>query len=121
MGVSLNANDLQLEQKEKPATFRRGFGESQSLPHEQHLAGALDGAVERALIVGGQPGVLAGKNTALIRDELAEQIHILVIQRIDGEIDLGLRTRGAFLHPGAFATAFAVFFEIGLTGHKKII
>jgi len=65
------------------------------LAHQEHLARAFDGAIEPALIMGGQPGVFAGKNAALIGDELLEQIDVLEIKRVDSEIDLGLGTRRA--------------------------
>ena len=65
------------------------------LLHQQHLAGALDGAIEPALVMRRQAGVFARQDAALVGHELPEQVDVLEIERVNGEIDLGLRARGA--------------------------
>jgi len=69
-----------------------------SLLHEQHLPRALDGAIEPPLVMRRQPGIFAGQNASLVRHKLAQQRNILVIQRIEREIILGLG-RGARVSP----------------------
>ena len=70
--------------------------------------------------MGRKTGVFAGENATLIRDELLEQVRVLEIERIDGEIDLGfgpgrshLRERG----PVA-STAFIRLIRASLARHK---
>jgi len=93
-----------------------------NLLHQQHLAGSLDGAIELALIMGRQTGVFAGQDSALVGDELPEQIHIFVVQGIDGEIDLGFGARRALFHRGRFAaTSFGIaLFCVGFARHKAL-
>ena len=69
-----------------------------SLLHQQHLAGALDAAVEAALVRGGQAGVLAGQDASVVGHELAEQGRVPIIEGVDGEIDLGLGPGRALFH-----------------------
>src|ERR1043165_7044775 len=82
--------------------------------HQQHLSRALDGRVEPALIVRGQAGVLARKDAPLVGDELPEQIGVLVVDGIDGEIDLRLGTDDAWL---GRARALVVLLGMSLAGH----
>jgi hypothetical protein len=70
-------------------------GKGRDLLHQQHLTGAFDRPIQLPLVMGRQAGVLARQDTALIRDELLEQIHVLEIQGIHREIDLWLWARGS--------------------------
>ena len=65
--------------------------------HQEHLAGALDGAVQAPLIVRGQASVFAREDTTLVGDKLLEQIDVLEIQSVGGEINFGLGPRRAHL------------------------
>ena len=99
---------IQSEYQGKPAKRKAQIGVSDSavskgtlrpkLLHQQHLARALDGASQPALIMRRQAGVFSGKEPALIGDELAEQIGILEIERVRGEVNLGFRSRRARFH-----------------------
>lgn len=86
--------------------------------HQQHLSSAFDGAVQLTLVVGRQPGVFAWENTALIGDELLEQVDIFKIKRIESEIDFGLGPRSPVFHR-AFATGL-IFVFVYFTWHKKL-
>jgi len=69
--------------------------------------------------MGREAGVFAGKDSALIGDKLPEEIRVLVVQGIDGEIDLGLRTRCPPLCGCAATTPFGVpFLRMGFARHK---
>ena len=56
-----------------------------------------------------QAGVFARQYPARIGDELPEQVRVLEIQGVGGEINLGLGTRGA-VFAGATAAAAPVWF-----------
>src|SRR5262249_4927163 len=90
------------------------------LLHQQHLPRALDRGVQAALVMGRQAGVLPGQDAALIGDELLEQVDVLIIQRIDREVDLGLGTNDAGLASAAAAVAVATagFVGVGFAWHR---
>jgi hypothetical protein len=89
---------LQRVQKKTPhkgAAFKMEIELLSRLLHQEHLAGAFDGAVELTLIVRGQTGVFAREDAALVGDELAEQGGVFEVEGVDGEVDLGLGPRSA--------------------------
>jgi hypothetical protein len=90
------------------------------LLHQQHLARAFDGAGQAALVMGGQAGVFAGQDAALIGHKLPEQIGVLEIQRVSGEINLGFGPGRATFHRAARTTAIR-FIGIGSAGHGYLI
>jgi hypothetical protein len=69
--------------------------ENGDLLHQQHLTGAFDRPIQAPLVVRGKAGIFAREDAPLVSDELAQQVGVLEVQRIHGEIDLGLRTRCA--------------------------
>ena len=84
------------------------------LLHQQHLPGAFDGPVQAALVVGGQTGVFAGQDAALIGHELPEQVDVLEVEGVDGEVDFGLgpgraRSRTTRVRPWSRASVGVVF------------
>jgi hypothetical protein len=83
--------------------------------HQQHLARAFDGVRQAALIMRGHSGVFARQDAALIGDILPEQIRVLEIERVLGEVNLRLRARCALFRRAAIAAL--VFFGIRLAGH----
>ena len=92
---------------------------SKALLHQQHLARTLDRTVQLALVVSGQPRVLARQDAALIGDELLEQVHILVIKRVHGEVNFGFRTGNPHFRRGPFAAAiFSRTIGVGFAWHK---
>src|SRR5213594_722405 len=78
--ANLFANRLQLAITENPIPFGMGL---QKLLHQQHLTGALDRAIQAALIMRRQAGVLARQNAALVGRELPQQSRVLEIERLD--------------------------------------
>jgi len=68
------------------------------LLHQQHLTGALNGAIQFPLIMGRKTRVLARQDAALLGHKLLEQIDVLVVKGIDCEIDFWLWTWGADFH-----------------------
>ena len=90
------------------------------LLHQQHLARALDGKGQTALVMRGHPGVFARQDAALVGHVLPEQIGVLVIERVGGKVNLRLRTRRAFFRLTAARTA-AVLVGMGLAGHNYLI
>ena len=56
-----------------------------------------------------QPCVLPGQDAPLIRHELFQQGDVLEIERITGEIDLGLGARGADFTVGRSSSAATAF------------
>jgi len=91
------------------------------LLHQQHLAGPFDGVGHAALIMGREAGVFARQNATLIRDELAEQVDVLEIQRILGEVNFRLRTGCAGFGGATLPAAAVRLFRIGLAGHNYLI
>ena len=87
--------------------------------HQQHLSSAFDGTVQLTLVVRGQTGVFARKNTALVGNELFEQGDVFEIERIEGEIDFRLRPRRPVFHRAALATRL-VFIFVYFAWHKII-
>jgi hypothetical protein len=73
----------------------------EKLSHQQHLTRAFDGAGHAALIMRWQAGVFAGQDAALVGHELPEQVGVLEIQRVDGEIYFRFRTRRAIFRGAA--------------------
>ena len=65
----------------------------------------------------GQAGVFAGQNAALVGHKLPEQIGVLEIQRVGGEIDFRFRTRRADFR-GAARTAAIPFVGVGFAWHR---
>jgi hypothetical protein len=63
------------------------------LLHQKHLTGSLDRAVQPPLIVRGQARVLAGEDSSLVSNKLAEQVGVFEVQGINGKIDLWFRAR----------------------------
>jgi len=80
-------------------------GGENGLLHQQHLARALDGEGQTALVMRGHPGVFARQDAALVRHILPEQIGVFVIERIGGKVNLRLRTGRAFFRLAATRTA----------------
>ena len=81
--------------------------QTRNLFHEQHLAGALDGAGEPALVTSRQPGVFAGQQTSLICHKLFQMHWVFKVQGIDREINFWLGTRcAALIGSIAAATSF---------------
>jgi len=66
-----------------------------------------------------EPGVFAGQDPAIVRHELPQQINILEIERVDGEVNLGFGPGCSFLEATGAAAAFA-FSAVGVSfaGHK---
>ena len=66
----------------------------------------------------GHAGVFARQDAALVGDILAEQVGVLEVQRIGGEIDLGFRARRAI-----FRRARTAFISVGMgfAGHNYLI
>lgn len=96
--------------------------ETLGLLHQQHLAGALDGPAQAALVMRRKSGILAGQQTPLIRDKSPQQVGILEIQGVNGELDLGLRPWGAWLgRRAAAAIAVSLFLGISFARHKLLL
>lgn len=70
--------------------------------------------------MGRQAGVFARKNTSLVRDELPEQIDVLEVKSVNGEIDFGLRTRCANFAVAGAATFFG-FIWTSFSGHRILL
>ena len=103
------------------APHRRAAGRA-NLLHQQHLPRALDGAVQTALVMRGQAGVFARQNAALVGHKLPEQVDVFEIERVNGEINLGLRARACGVrHRGPAATAAVGFVGVGFAGHKAYL
>jgi hypothetical protein len=100
-----------------PANNRGVLGKN--LLHQQHLPGALDGFIEPALIMRGKAGVFAREDAALIGDELAEQVRVLEIEGINGEIDLRLWPGRSVLVAGAALAALVLLVGSGFARHKN--
>jgi hypothetical protein len=60
--------------------------DASSLPHEQHVPGALDRLGEAALEHGGQIGVLPGKNFSVFGDKLSEKLDVFEIDVLDANV-----------------------------------
>ena len=67
----------------------------------------------------GKSGVFARKDTALVSDKRAEQVRVFEVQSVHREINLRLRTRGAFFCGTATATAVG-FVCVCLARHRII-
>ena len=69
----------------------------------------------------GQAGIFAWKNAALVSNKLLEQVGILEIESVDGEINLRLGARGAHFGERAPATraAFVGLLWSGFTRHRR--
>src|ERR1700679_2708755 len=89
------------------------------LLHQEHLARALDGLGQAALLMRGHAGVFARQDAALIGDILAEQVGVLEIQRVLGEVNFRLRAGRAIFCWAALAAL--VFFGIRLAWHNYLI
>src|SRR5260221_10695023 len=73
--------------------------------------------------MGGKAGVFSGQNAALVGHKLPQQNDILVVEGIDGEIDLGFGPRSSFFNGGPFAAAsFRVpFFGMSFARHTAYL
>ena len=70
----------------------------------------------------GQARVFARQDPALVGHKLPEQVNTLKIERIDGEIDLGLRTWRPPFRGCAATTPFGVpFLRMGFARHKSYL
>jgi len=94
--------------------------EAGKLFHQQHLAGALDRQGHAALVMSGQARVFAGQNPPLVRHKLTEQIGVLEIERIGGEVNFRLGPGGAGFGGAARAAAVG-FLGVGLAGLNYLI
>src|SRR5215469_9192182 len=104
----------------KPPGQRTGRAAGKlKLLHQQHLARALDGRGHAALIVRGQPGVFARQDAALISHKLLEQVGVLEIEGVNGEVNLRLRTWRTVL--ACAMAALVGFLGIGLAWHTYLI
>jgi hypothetical protein len=118
--ASSNANRLQPIPAKKAARLQTPrSGEIQSL-HQQHLARALDGAAQLALIMRGHPGIFARQDAALIGHILPEQIGVFEIERVNGEVNLRFRPRRAIFRLVTRPTAVP-FVCIGFAWHGYLI
>jgi hypothetical protein len=88
--------------------------------HQQHLARALDGAGQLALIMRGHPRVFARQDAALICHILPEQIGVFEIERVNGEVNLRFRPRRAIFRLVTRPTAVP-FVCIGFAWHGYLI
>src|SRR5688572_22469333 len=93
------------------------------LLHQEHLAGAFDGAAEAALVVGREAGVFAREDATLVGNKLAEQIDVFEIEGIDGEVHFGLGARGALFHHRTAAAVFAAvaFLFMSFAWHNRLL
>ena len=91
---------------------------ARELLHEQHLACALDGTIQPALIVRGKAGVLSRQDPSLICHKLLQQVDVFEIERVDGKIDFGLGARGAGFTVGAGAVAAFVLIWPSFARHS---
>jgi hypothetical protein len=85
-----------IDRQKKPAKqaarpWRDPIRGSGKLFHQEGLAGAFDGAVQPPLIMGGETGVFAGENPPVVGDELFQEIDVLEIQGVNGEVNFGFR------------------------------
>ena len=78
--------------QKNPAAKPRDF--LKCLFHQQHLPRTLDRAVQTPLVMRGQAGVFPRQNAALIGHKLLQQVGVLKVQGVNGEVDLGLRPGG---------------------------
>jgi hypothetical protein len=102
-----------------PESERQGiYDRGNFLLHQQHLTGALDGVGQTALIMSRHTGVFAGQDAALIGDVLAEQIGVLIVQGVGGEINLRLWPGCAIFH---WALAALIFVGMSFAGHKNYL
>ena len=67
-----------------------------------------------------QAGVFAGQDAALVGHKLPEQVGVLEIKRVDGEINFWFRTRRAVFR-GAARTAAVPFVSVGFAWHGYLI
>ena len=102
---------------------KQGNGESaRDLLHEQHLARALDRAVQPALIMRRKTGVFSRQDASLIGDKLPEQVDVLEIKSIHCEINFRLWPRGAdFAISRTAMAAFFGFVGTSLSRHKVLL
>src|SRR3989442_15563186 len=71
--------------------------------------------------MGRKPGVFSGKNSALIGHKLFQQVDILEIERVNGEVDFGLRPRRADFGKGtATAAAFVGLVRASFARHSRL-
>src|SRR5271166_1311638 len=87
--------------------------------HQQHLARALDRVGQPALVVRGHAGILAGQDPTLIGHVLLEQICVLEIESVLGEVDFGLWARRAVFRGAAVASLVLV--GVCLARHNYLI
>jgi hypothetical protein len=110
-------------------SFKAVFGLADSSPrlkmeallHQKHLSGSFDSPVEPALIMSRQTGVFSRENASLVGHKLLEQIGVLEIKSVHGEIDFWFRPGSADFHEGTAASsaAFIGFFRASLAWHRR--
>ena len=86
--------------------------------HQQHLSRAFDGAVKPALVMGWQAGIFPRQDSACVGDELFEQVDVLKIQRVHGEINFRLGPGRARFHRPSPTRAATRFIDVGLARHN---
>lgn len=99
----------QQKTRRRTGGFQNGCG---GLLHQKHLPSPLDRDAELALEGGRQAGVLPGQNPSIVGHVLLEQGDVFVVDRVDGELDLRLRTRG----PGCGRSALLFSSSLVLRG-----
>ena len=96
---------------------RQCGGLAKRLLHQQHLACALDGAGEPSLVMRGQASVFARQDASLVRDVTPEEIGVLWLECIDGEIHRGFGSWSATFGGGGAAASARGAVCIGLACH----
>jgi hypothetical protein len=69
------------------------------------VAGAFDGFGHLALMAGTRPGLAAGADLSAVRDQTAEHVHVLIIDRL---VFLGTKLANADAAWSATSTIFAL-------------
>jgi hypothetical protein len=116
----LSKTELRLQGGGASIKMARPGGQALSL-QQQHLARALNRAVELTLVMCREASVLPGKNPPLVRDKLLEQVDVLEIQGVYCEVNLRLGTRGSGFHSSCPTTSLAAaawFFKVRFAWHK---
>ena len=75
----------------KPPNFFRSSRLQNRLLHQEQCAGLLDGFGHAALVMRGQPGVLARQDAPVACNKCLQQFRVAILQLVDGEIDYRFR------------------------------